>query len=251
MKRIRIGFVLLFFPALAWADCPGEPECPPQTVWDQATVVAVTLDSPGAPGYERIEIVANRKSGDTLVKVAAKGPKDAVDASVGIVGGLVTITKGVEADRSSVSGTTLAALLWFREVTAILGAAFPEGPAAVHAATPFDYESKSRVKLFVPGVFRYIDAPWRAKGELRPLKTGNIAFDIRLTTPPWPGSAGKESVLHLSGELGAPDVEVFSDKDSLEGWTVPDKVKTVGDIRATIAAARRQAESAKPPAPAK
>jgi hypothetical protein len=46
-------------------------------------------------------------------------------------------------------------------------------------------------------------------------------------------------VLHLSGELGAPDVEVFGDKDSLAGWIVPDEgLKTIGDIRATIAAAR-------------
>ena len=246
MKRICIGIVLFLVPALALADCPGEPECPPETVWDEATVVAVTLDSPGAPGYERIQIVGNRKSGDTLVKIQAKGPKDAIDASIGIIGGVVTITKGIEADNASVKGTMVAALLWFREVTAILGAAFPEGPAAVHAATPFDYESKRRVKLFVPGAFRYLQAPWRAKGELRALKTGDVGFDVRLTTPPRPGSGGAASVLHLSGELGAPEVEVFNDKDSLEGWTVPVKgLKTVGDIRATIAAAKSGEQPAK------
>jgi hypothetical protein len=202
-------------------------------------VVLVRLDSPTAPGYERWEIAANAKTGDTLVKIEAKGPKDSLDASIGIIGGVVTITKGIGGGGDRVSATTLGALLWFREVTAILGAAFPEGPAAVHAATPFDYESKARVKLFVPGVWKYIEAPWRAKGEVRMLQTGNIGFDIRLTTPPRSASDGKQSVLHLSGELGAPDVEVFSDKDSLEGWTVPGKgLKTVGDIRATIAAAR-------------
>jgi len=246
MNRIAIGSLLFLVPILALADCPGEPECAPQTVWDEATVVAVTLDSPTAPGHERIEIVANRKSGDTLVKVQAKGPKDAIDASIGILEGVVTITKGIEADSTSVKGTMVAALLWFREVTAILGAAFPEGPAAVHAATPFDYESKARVKLFVPGAFRYLAAPWRAKGELRPMKTGDIGFDILLTGPPRSPSDGKHSVLHLSGELGAPDVEVFNDKDSLAGWTVSDKgLKTIGDIRATIAEARRAAQPAK------
>lgn len=251
MTRLCIAFVLSLLAPFARADCPRDPDCPPQTVWDEATVVAVTLDSPSSPGYERIQIVANRKSGDTLLKVVAQGPEDAIDASIGIVGGLVTITRGIEADAKSVSGTSLAALLWFREVTAILGAAFPEGPAAVHAGTPFDYESKSRLKLFVPGAFRYIEAPWRAKGELRPLQTGNVAFDVRLTVAPRPGSGGRESVLHLTGELGAPEVEVFNDKDPLEGWTVPDKgLKTVGDIRATIAAARQAAQSQSTP-PAK
>lgn len=238
MTRLCIGFMLFLFAALARADCPADPECPPQTVWDEATVAIVKLDSPTAPGYEQWRIAANRKTGDTLVKVQAKGPRDALDASVGIVGGVVTITQGIDGGQS-VPAATLTALLWFREVTAILGAAFPEGPAAVHASTPFDYESKARVKLFVPGVWKYIEAPWRAKGELRPLPTGDVAFDIRLTTPPRSASGGKQSVLHLSGELGAPDVEVFGDKDSLEGWTVPDKgLKTIGDIRATIAAAR-------------
>jgi hypothetical protein len=242
MKKLCVAFVLFHFAGFAWADCPADPGCPPQTVWDEATVLMLKLDSPSAPGYEQIQIAANRRSGDTLMKIRAQGPKDGIDASIGVVGGVVTITKGIEASAQSTSGAALAALLWFREVTAILGAAFPEGPAAVHAATPFDYESKVKVKLFVPGAFRYVEAPWRAKGELRALKTGDIAFDIRLTTPPRSASEGKQSVLHLSGELGAPDVEVFNDKDSLAGWSVPDPgLKTVGDIRATIAAAARQA----------
>ncbi|HXF77263.1 MAG TPA: hypothetical protein VN598_00255 [Usitatibacter sp.] len=246
MEKTCLAFVLFLLPAVAMADCPGDPDCAPQTVWDDATVAIVRLDSPTAPGYERWQIAANRKTGDTLVKIDAKGPRDAVSASIGIVGGLVTITKGIETGGNEVPTTTIAALLWFREVTAILGAAFPEGPAGVHASTPFDYESKARVKLFVPGASKYIPAPWRAKGELRPLQTGDVAFDIRITTPPRSASDGKQSVLHLSGELGAPDVEVFNDKDSLEGWTVPDKgLKTVGDIRATIAAARSAQAPAK------
>jgi len=51
MNRIAIGSLLFLVPILALADCPGEPECAPQTVWDEATVVAVTLDSPTAPGH--------------------------------------------------------------------------------------------------------------------------------------------------------------------------------------------------------
>ena len=249
MTRICIAFVLFLFPALALADCPGEPECPPQTIWDEANFMMLRLDSPAAPGFELIQIAASRKTGDTLMKIRAQGPKDAIDASVGIVGGAVTITKGIETSMQSVSGTTFTALLWFREVTAILGAAFPEGPAAVHAPTPFAYESKARVKLFVPGVFRYIEAPWRAKGELSPRENGDVAFDIQLTTPPRAGSGAEQSVLHLSGELGAPNVEVFNDKDSLAGWAVPDPgLKTIGDIRATIAAAAAARQKAAPPA---
>jgi len=240
MKTLCITFVLFAYAAFAHADCPGEPECPPQTVWDEASVAIVKLDRPDAPGYEHIQIAADRRTGDTLLKVQVHGPNDALDASIGIVGGVVTISKGIDTKGDRVSTTTLATLLWFREVTAILGAAFPDGPAAVNAPTPFDYESKTRLKLFVPGVWRYIEAPWRARGELRPSQTpGNIAFDIRLTTPPRSPSDVKETVLHLSGELGAPDVQVFSDQDSLKGWTLPaEGLNTIGDIRATIAAAR-------------
>ena len=57
MTRLCIGFMLFLFGAIARADCPADPGCPPQTVWDEATVV-ITVVSHGEPPSARLVVAA-------------------------------------------------------------------------------------------------------------------------------------------------------------------------------------------------
>jgi hypothetical protein len=260
-RHLMIAGALLGAPLSVSASCDTDPECGDTSAWSGFTRVVLRQSSPGHP--ESADWVASfdPKSGDASIDTVTRGSSRPMLGTVGLVNGMVMITKGLDLERGYEIDALDAPVLSIRLLMIVLGRVFPKGAEEVVGARSIDRTDTIGIKYATPSASGYIPAAWNVKGQVSKLADGKVAYELALTFPV--EQRDKEKTMFtmvMSGELGMLGRPVFRDTDSLDGWTTygigPQQVnqeggtildygakpqestryRTIGDIRAFIAA---------------
>jgi hypothetical protein len=170
------------------------------------------------------------------------------------------LTKGLQLQPGYEIDALDAPVLSIKLVMIVLGRVFPNGPDEVTKSIAIDRTDSVGIKYATPSASGYIPAPWHVKGRIDKLSDGKVPFELTLAFPVKRRGGEKGTyTIAMSGELGMLGRPIFSDSDSLDGWTTyglgPQESKqgsrtvfdygakpsnssyrTFGDVRAFIAA---------------
>jgi hypothetical protein len=260
VARLFCLTVLFTMPVAVSASCDKDPECDDVSAW--AVFTRITLTQSVANAGESIEWSASfdQQTLDARIEIATHGSTEPMMGTVAMVGGQVMMTKGLKLEPGYEIDALDAPVLSMRLVISLLSRVFPRGPDEVVGTKHFDRLDQGGIQYATPSASGYISPPWRVKGTAIRASDGAIAVDMALsfsseaqTTPP--GS----TTLFLKGKLARLKRPVFSDAESLDGWTtyglgvqqtkqdsgtvvdygakpqVTARFKTIGDVRSFIA----------------
>lgn len=255
-------FVAAFFgmPASVSASCDNDPECDDVSAWAVFTRIALKQSVSGSD--EAIEWMGlfDHKALDVSIHIATPGAKEPMAGTVGLVGGQVMLTKGLNLQPGYEIDALDAPVLSMKLVMILLKRIVPKGPDQIVAPTNVDYTGQAGIKYATPSASGYIPTPWRVKGKVSKLADGTLPFELALSFPMQRQDKEDNLTINMKGELAVLGRPVFRDGDLLEGWTTyglgPQQIKhgsstildygakpqegtryrTIGDIRAYIAA---------------
>jgi hypothetical protein len=180
--------------------------------------------------------------------------------TVRLVGGQIMLVKGLKLQPGYAIDALDEPVLNMRLVMILLQRVFPRGPDQIAGATNIDQTGQAGIEYATPSAQGYIPAPWHVKGQVSRLASGTLPFDLALSFPAQQrGKQASSLTINMKGELAVLGRPVFGDADSLKGWAIygigpqqtksasgtildynakpqPTRYKTIGDIRAFIAA---------------
>ncbi len=261
IARVSLLAMLLVGSSSMGASCDKDPECGDVSAW--AGFNRVVLRQSSSESSESVEWVASfdHKAIDASIDVVTRGSSKPMAGTVALVGGRVMLTRGLQLERGYEIDALDAPVLSIKLLWIVLGRVFPKGPNEITGVRSIDRTHPIGIKYATPSASGYIPAPWNVKGEVSKLADGTVPFELALTFAV-EQQDGKKSTftIVMNGELGMLGQPVFSDGDSLDGWTTygmgPQQTKqgsstildygaksqeatryrTIGDIRAFIAA---------------
>jgi len=248
-------------PISASASYDKNQECDDVSAWTVFTRIALKQSASGSD--EAIEWVGlfDHKTLDISIDIATHGAKEPMAGTVGLIGGEIMLTKGLKLRPGYEIDALDAPVLSTKLLMVLLQRVFPKGPDQITGPTAIDQTGQVGIKFATPSASGYIPAPWHLKGKVGKLADGSLSFEFALSFPMRQQDGQSSSLTHnMKGELSVFGRPVFSDTDSLEGWTVyglgvqqtkqdgntildfgakpqPEvQYRTIGDIRAFIAA---------------
>jgi hypothetical protein len=258
---IAISVWLAVLPAVAVAACDKDPECGDPTAWSGFDRVVLKQSSPGSLGVLEWRASFDHAAIDASIDTEMRGSGGAMKGTVALLGGQIMMSKGLKLEPGYEIDALDAPVLSMKLLMIVLGRVFPKGPAEISGPRRIDRTDKIGIKYATSSASGYIPAPWRVKGKVTRLPSGNVTFGLALTFPiEQKGKRSKTVTMNMAGELGIRGRPVFLDADLLEGWTTyglgprevkeagrtildygatPDqgtRYKTIGDVRAFIAA---------------
>jgi hypothetical protein len=253
--------VLFAMPVAIPASCDEDPECDDVSAW--AAFTRITLRASATDSGASVNWVGSfdQNTLDASIEIATHGSKEPMNGTVAVVGGHVMMTKGLQLEPGYEIDALDAPVLSMRLVMVLLSRVFPGGPDQVVGTRHIDRRDRVGIQYATPSANGYIPPPWRLKGRASRLSDGTVAFDMALSFSSEDQSKRRSNAtMTLKGKLARLDRPVFSDTDSLDGWTtyglgVQDttqgsgtvvdygakpqttaRFKTIGDVRAFIAA---------------
>jgi hypothetical protein len=253
--------ILLVTPISIAASSDKDPECDDVTAW--AVFTRVVLGQSVSGSTETIDWVGSfdHKTLDTSIDIAARNATAPMKGTVAMVGGQAMLTKGLKLQPGYEIDALDVPILSMKLVMIVLKRLFPKGPGEIVGTVKIDRTDQVGIKYATPSASGYIPAPWHVKGTVSRLYEGRVPFDIALSFPTERQDKQKSNVtIYMKGEFSMLGRPVFSDTDTLDGWTTyglgpqqtkqgnstifdygakpqeARRYKTIGDIRAFIAA---------------
>jgi hypothetical protein len=257
-----LGALLVTVSASGYCACGKDPECDDIEAWAGISAFTLNYSQAGDEGSYQWRGDIDPKTNDLLIHIDLKG-KQPMKGEVGMVGGYVMLSRGLELPRGSEIDVIDAPVLNLRLVAIILSRLFPGGPATIKERN-IDQSFNVGVKFATPSAEGYIAAPWTVRGKVARGAKDAIVFDLSLTSPS--DRKGNTYTQRITGDLSLVPHAVFDDAMSLDGWrtygvgvqvesqggsTTYDygakpqaspQYKTIGDLRGFIRKLREEAE---------
>jgi len=252
--------VLLSMPISVMGACGEDQECDDISAWAVFTKIALKQSYSGSAATMEWEGAFDPETHDASIYISMRGSKEPMTGTVGLVGGQVMLTKGLQLQPGYEIDALDAPVLSMRLAMIVLNRLFPKGPDAIEGTVNIDRTDQVGIEYATPSASGYIPAPWHAKGTVSRLVDGKVSFEIALSFPMGGQDQQKNDfTINTKGEFAKLGRPVFRDADSLEGWTTyglgpqqskldsstimdygakPQQVvyRTIGDVRASLAA---------------
>lgn len=264
VKRIVSAAFAAFFlyatPAITVA-CDNDPECGDPTAWAGFTRIVMKESYQDTTDVSEWRASFDHKTNDALIDTKMHVSGNVTSGTVALVGGRIMLSKGLKLKAGYEIDALDGPVLSMKLAMIVLGRIYPKGPEQISGQQDIDFTDLIGIKFATSSASGYIAAPWHVKGGVNKLSSGNVTFDLALTFPMVQGDEkNKTYTMKMAGELSTLGHPVFRDTDSLDGWMIygvgpqvikqagstifdygakpdeGDKYKTIGDIRAYIAA---------------
>lgn len=261
LAPILLVAALLVTPTSVAAACDKDPECDDVSAWVPFTRITLRQSVSGSPESVEWAGLFDHSTLDVSIDMATHGTKEPMTGTVAVVGGQVMLTKGLNLHPGYEIDALDAPVLSMRLVMIVLNRVFPKGPDGIVGTQKIDRTDKVGIKYATQSASGYIAAPWHVTGKVSKLANGSVSYDIALSFPAQQqDNPNNKMTVYMKGEFSVLGHSVFSDTDSLDGWTTyglgPQQTKqgsstildygakpqeaadyrTIGDIRQFIAA---------------
>jgi hypothetical protein len=191
--------------------------------------------------------VFDRAHGDVRVDMEeVEGGKAAGHAAVGLVGGRILITRGMELARGQEIDALDGPVLTVKLLYAVLARAFPDGPQSIPASKQVDlHESEVGIRFSTASASGHILPPWQARGSVKKPDDSRLEVDLRLAGSSADPNvrAGDKVDMRFQGTLRKRSSAVYDEAMPLADWKVygagEAKAATIGTARTAIKPAPR------------
>jgi len=259
--RFPLIFFLLIFSGVTSADCNKDPECDDFSAWVKFTKITLRQTISGSDTVTDWTARYDKNGVDLSIDVGKQNQKKRVSGTIGLVGGRVMLSKGMKLEPGYEIDELDGPVLNIKLVWILLNRVFPKGPDSISGTVKIDHTGTTGIKFATPSASGYIPKNWRVNGKVVKNKDQSINYRLELRAPLGQKTAQDSTyTINMSGKLAFLGKPVFSDSDSLEGWTIygigPQQTRhgkdtiydygakatekpayqTIGDIRAFIAA---------------
>ena len=235
----------------------------PASSWSAGNRITLKVTPPGESGSVTYGFLI-AGNGDLQIDIVEQSPAEKSAGTILLVSGRMMATRGLKLPPGYEIDTLDGAGLSWQLASQLLERGAPGDPRNLSEPVRIDVlEKKDPISVQTTAAGGSYPAPWTAKGSVKPLGGGRVAFNVDFGFRP-PGSSAKLFQFRYSGtwEQAQPP-PVIEDAMSLKGWIVhslgpihrsdaggqildygasptQDRYATIGDLRRAVAKSEKK-----------
>ena len=225
IMRVLVLLTFLICVSLCFASekegC--EDPCGKPTPWEEFNKFQIKMSVPTEPGYSFWQGQFDKETSDIQIDVETSDGTKVSKGKILMVGGRVMAVQGPITEPDYAIDALDGAVLELRLVVRLFGAALPKGPAEVQNTRSIDFANlKTGIQFATPSAQGFIPAPWRVRGEVKPIEPDVFGYHLTLTftTREKASDKGQEQTMNFSGKLSKTANARIDDGISLDRWNV-------------------------------